>query len=70
MSDPRKNFACVKCGHVINDKQRTDGKDTECPECVRRDFYTKQGRCPECGGSMVPEGGCAYCPRCGYSPCK
>jgi len=26
--------------------------------------------CPECGATMVPEGGCAYCPACGYSPCK
>ena len=26
--------------------------------------------CPECGNRLVPEGGCAFCPCCGYSPCK
>jgi ribonucleoside-diphosphate reductase alpha chain len=31
-----------------------------------------QGACPECGGEMRHEGGCAVCndPRCGYSKCS
>lgn len=28
------------------------------------------GKCPECGGEMIPSGGCEVCPKCGYSPCK
>ncbi|EGW40498.1 hypothetical protein DOT_1570 [Desulfosporosinus sp. OT] len=27
-------------------------------------------KCPECGNSVVPEGGCIYCPSCGWSPCN
>jgi len=25
--------------------------------------------CPDCGGLMIPQGGCFFCPCCGYSPC-
>lgn len=25
--------------------------------------------CPECGGPLFPEGGCPFCPRCGWSKC-
>lgn len=27
-------------------------------------------KCPDCGNEMWPDGGCLYCPICGYSPCK
>lgn len=25
--------------------------------------------CPDCGGAMALEGGCRFCPRCGWSRC-
>jgi Zn finger protein HypA/HybF involved in hydrogenase expression len=25
--------------------------------------------CPECGGPVIPEGRCAYCPLCGFTSC-
>lgn len=28
------------------------------------------GACPECGGQIEPEGGCAVCRNCGYSECS
>lgn len=34
MSDPRKTFICNKCGFKINDKDRSFGKDTQCPQCM------------------------------------
>jgi hypothetical protein len=27
------------------------------------------GRCPECGGFMIPAGGCRVCPACGWEAC-
>jgi predicted amidophosphoribosyltransferase len=29
----------------------------------------KQGVCPYCGSKMQPDGGCMFCPACGYSLC-
>ncbi len=26
--------------------------------------------CPDCGSQIVPSEGCAFCPSCGWSPCK
>ncbi len=26
--------------------------------------------CPECGTVLIPSEGCAFCPSCGWSPCK
>ena len=26
--------------------------------------------CPKCGCTMIPSGGCFYCPNCGESPCS
>lgn len=26
--------------------------------------------CPECGGTLINEGGCCHCPECGYSKCS
>lgn len=26
-------------------------------------------QCPECGNTMIPQGGCHVCLSCGYSPC-
>ncbi len=26
--------------------------------------------CPECGTELIPAEGCAFCPSCGWSPCK
>ena len=39
-----------------------------CPECEGQmeESYT---RCPECGEKMRYEGGCVFCPSCGYSKC-
>lgn len=27
------------------------------------------GRCPECGGLLIPAGGCRVCPACGWEAC-
>jgi hypothetical protein len=37
---------------------------------IKRLFAIKTMVCPECGTIMQPEGGCAFCPCCGFSPCK
>ena len=29
-----------------------------------------ENTCPECGAEMIPAEGCAFCPSCGWSPCK
>ncbi|ADH60753.1 conserved hypothetical protein [Thermoanaerobacter mathranii subsp. mathranii str. A3] len=26
--------------------------------------------CPDCGAKLVHEGGCVFCPFCGYSECQ
>jgi rubrerythrin len=26
--------------------------------------------CPECGSQIILSEGCAFCPSCGWSPCK
>jgi rubrerythrin len=26
--------------------------------------------CPDCGTKLHPDGGCSYCPFCGYSKCS
>ena len=31
---------------------------------------TMEGKCPECGESLVHSGGCISCPSCGYSKCE
>ena len=35
MSDPRKNFICLECGHVINDNrwERPHGAQSKCMHC-------------------------------------
>jgi hypothetical protein len=25
--------------------------------------------CPDCNGPLIPEGGCWFCPACGFSTC-
>jgi DNA-directed RNA polymerase subunit M/transcription elongation factor TFIIS len=27
-------------------------------------------RCPDCGGSMIPQEGCLHCQDCGYNRCE
>ena len=29
----------------------------------------RAGRCPECGGLLIPAGGCRVCPACGWEAC-
>lgn len=29
----------------------------------------RAGRCPECGESLIPAGGCRICPACGWEAC-
>ena len=29
----------------------------------------KKDKCPDCGGKLIPDGSCMYCPSCGYSKC-
>lgn len=36
--DPRKTFVCRRCGYVINDADRPQGKDTPCPGCENREL--------------------------------
>lgn len=30
----------------------------------------KEGTCPECGGTLINEGGCVHCDSCSYSKCE
>jgi len=39
-------------------------------ETVQEKVAMMKGACPECGGIMEHEGGCAVCRICGYSECK
>jgi len=39
-------------------------------EAVQEKVAMMKGACPECGGIMEHEGGCAVCRICGYSECK
>jgi hypothetical protein len=32
-------------------------------------FTARLPICPDCRQRMIPEGGCSYCPFCGYSAC-
>lgn len=41
MSDPRKNFICLKCGTVVNDTQRQFGNQTKCGYCMRKEYEEK-----------------------------
>ncbi len=34
------------------------------------DYYPGAGACPECGATMVHEGGCSFCRSCAYSDCS
>jgi ribonucleoside-diphosphate reductase alpha chain len=33
-------------------------------------YKGKSVNCPECGEKLQPEGGCLFCPICGWSACK
>ncbi|MBD3314562.1 MAG: adenosylcobalamin-dependent ribonucleoside-diphosphate reductase, partial [Chitinivibrionales bacterium] len=46
---------------------KTESRETEKPEGNVEHGYCPQ--CPECGGMMQHEGGCAVCKRCGFSKC-
>lgn len=39
MSDPKKEFMCTKCGNIINDTQRMWGKESNCPNCFKKDLF-------------------------------
>lgn len=39
MSDPRKNFVCSVCGYLVNDLERSWGRDSPCPHCERIKYY-------------------------------
>jgi hypothetical protein len=39
------------------------------PRPVARECVVVRNRCPDCGGHLVHEGGCAICRSCGWSEC-
>jgi ribonucleoside-diphosphate reductase alpha chain len=39
-------------------------------QAIKEKAVMKKGACPECGGIVEHEGGCAVCRICGYSECK
>ncbi len=43
----------------------TFGKEVEAHEKIH-----ESETCPDCGSQIVPSEGCAFCPSCGWSPCK
>ncbi|MCX7679982.1 MAG: hypothetical protein N2316_12315 [Spirochaetes bacterium] len=48
------------------------GKDEYCKNSavdVRKTKLYGVPRCPCCGGFLVPDGRCFFCPRCGFSGC-
>ena len=47
-------------------------KSTELTAASSSSFAHTLQPCPEpgCTGFLVPSNGCAYCPVCGFSPCK
>ncbi len=44
----------------------------ELEECLPGELPERGGllKCPECGGSCIPEGGCWLCPECAWSKCS
>jgi len=36
---------------------------------LREDDKSRPGCCPECGASLIYQGGCCVCQSCGYSEC-
>jgi len=56
-------------GGIKNDIYRQK-KEKEKEEENKKMLYSGMVECPECGNIMYPEGGCWFCPVCGYSPCK
>jgi ribonucleoside-diphosphate reductase alpha chain len=53
---------------IYIDKKKREEKENE--EKNKEMLYSGMVECPECGNIMYPEGGCWFCPVCGYSPCK
>jgi len=53
------NMESVKTAAIC----REDGKNASVFIAV------KATRCPECGSSLIPDGGCFFCRSCGYSLC-
>ena len=45
-------------------RQSTQTQTTE-----RKPQANNGDRCEDCGAPMRPDGGCAVCPHCGWSPC-
>jgi len=43
------------------------GEDDQAEESARP--APAAGRCPECGGLLIPAGGCRTCPACGWEAC-
>lgn len=60
-TNPRETILTVSefCGRLMRLRDRT-GENTMAAVDV----------CPDCGGPIVHQEGCALCPVCGWSPCK
>ncbi|MEQ6359548.1 hypothetical protein V7D15_07530 [Thermoanaerobacter thermohydrosulfuricus] len=54
---------------MIISKQKVK-ENSKKEEKEKQILYSGAVICPECGNIMLPEGGCWFCPVCGYSPCK
>ena len=54
--------------HYLDAREKPSGYDAS---LVRADLPLPIiGACPDCGGELVPESGCAACHACGYSRCS
>ncbi len=38
---------------------------TETEDCA----YLNAATCPDCSGGMIRQGGCCFCPECGFESC-
>lgn len=54
----------VELGKAIDEMEKR-----LCPECEGQ-MEESYSLCPECGEKMRFEGGCVFCPSCGYSKCE
>ena len=68
-----KQLKGVKCSHPFyKDKKKYES----CLDMVGQMIYntnkeTEKGlKCPNCGSTLLPQGGCWSCPECGFSKCE
>ena len=62
---------CFADFDLVDSEEESEKTSCECESCVecQNEKVNDVQKCPECGESLIFEGGCNICKACGYSKC-